>query len=211
MNMKMAIIAAAVLVAGCNGARADSVSCYGGGQLGYSMSNSEVDLQVPGGTLIGLDGVAAGGAEFGLRIGCDVNLGGGLIAGPFADYTWHNDHTASVTLFNTSIDVGGFDTQWTAGGRLGYFVTDSTMVYGLLGYTQVETEGLLSNVIGDFTGTTFGGGVEINLGAGLVGSLEYRYTDFNSERWQIAPAVALDVDPDMHAVRAGVSYKFISF
>lgn len=206
-----AVLATAVIFAGANRAQAESVSCYGGGQVGYAMSNTAVDLTVPGGTLLGIDGVGAQGVEFGLKVGCDVNLGGGLIAGPFADYTWHNDHTASVTILGTGIDVGGLDTQWSVGGRIGYMVTDSTLLYALLAYTQADTEGLLSNVVSDFSGASFGGGVEMNLGAGLVGSLEYRYTDFDSERWDIGPGVGVNFDPDMHAVRAGIAYKFVSF
>lgn len=206
-----AIAAFAVSLAACTNARAETVSCYAGGTLGYAMTNSDVNLNVPGGTLIGLDGVGAQGAEFSIKGGCDVNLGGGLVAGPFADYTWHNDHSASVTLLNTSIDVGGLDTQFSFGGRIGYKPTDTSLVYALIAYTQADTEGLLSNVISEFNGTSFGGGVELDLGAGFVGSLEYRFTDFDKEQWIIAPGVNLDVDPDMHAVRAGLSYRFASF
>lgn len=207
--MKMALVAA-TLVAGSNAARAESVSCYGGGQLGYAMSNTSVDLFVPQGTILGLDGIGASGMEFSIKGGCDANLGGGVIAGLFADYTWHNDHTASVTFFGTEADVGGFDTQWSIGGRLGYEVLDSAMIYALVAYTEADTEGLINQAISEFTGVSLGGGVELELGAGFVGSLEYRYTDFENERLPVLGA-NLNIDPDMHSVRAGLSYKFISF
>lgn len=208
----VALVACAVTLGACN-AKADTVTCYGGAALGYAMSNTSVDANVPLGTLAGLDGVGAQGAEVSLKGGCDVNLGGGLVAGPFFDYTWHNDHSTDLTLFGNSFNIGGLDTQWSAGGRIGYMVTDTALIYALLAYTRADTEGLLNTFAGitSFDGTSFGGGVELKLGGGFVGTLEYRYTDFDEETFRVTPALSVDVDPDMHAVRAGLAYRFGTF
>ncbi len=60
-----------------------------------------------------------------------------------------------------------------AGGRIGYVIGDTTMVYAKGGYTNAR----VSN-IGNFDGYRIGGGVEHSFGR-FFGKVEYRYSRYD--------------------------------
>jgi outer membrane immunogenic protein len=111
-------------------------------------------------------------------------LGGPASFGPFpfADY-------ASVTSSLRFKDV------WSVGGRLGYLVTPSMLIYGLGGYTEASVEGQVdlsySDLTGDQTlslrasdelrGYFIGGGGEVLVDDNIALRLEYRYANYNGE------------------------------
>lgn len=188
-------------------AYADWTGCYVGGGVGYSMSSTAVDYVDSGVTLIGLDGVSSSGFDVAPIVGCDVQ-GGRVVIGGFADYAFFSDHDATATLFGTSIDLVSLQDQWTIGGRLGYLVNDSTLVYGLLGYSQADIEGIAGEFIAStLDGYSVGGGLETELGGGFYGRIEYRYTDFREESLTVGKGEHVEMDTDLHAVRASLTYK----
>ena len=60
-------------------------------------------------------------------------------------------------------------------------------------------------------GWTVGAGVEYALMANWTARFEYRYTNFSAYKNALAmlgPGSVSEQDPDFHAVRIGVSYRF---
>ena len=146
-----------------------------------------------------------------------------FVVGVFADIDFGQDHENSFTLNGTDEKncrglfifpincpippngvVGGVETEtgtsWSVGGRLGYLVSPTWLVYGLVAYS--ETDMKISASIKDpfarniafagdqptsasfkteLTGITYGGGTEFEIAKNLHLKLEYRYTDYDSE------------------------------
>lgn len=60
-----------------------------------------------------------------------------------------------------------------AGARLGYVANDNVLLFGRVGYTNLNRARNFS-----LDGVTVGGGVEVNVVGPFYGKVEYRYTDF---------------------------------
>jgi opacity protein-like surface antigen len=165
--------------------------CYGQVAGGWAVSKTEVSIP----PWASLDGLGADGGVLSVGAGCDLQMGQ-VVVGGFADYAWHQDHAVNVTFGPTSIDLATLEEQWAVGGRAGVLVGPS-LVYALAGYTQAKLD------IGDHEGIVYGGGVELPIGAGFALKGEYRYSDLESIRY----GGLLDVDPDVHEVRAAISYR----
>ena len=126
------------------------------------------------------------------------------VVGVFADYDFGSQISADFSIpgYSGSID---HNYSWAVGGRLGFLVTSSTLLYGTAGYTQANFD------IGPFGSKTFAGyfagaGVETLLSQSWSLKLEYRYSDFGSETFSDGP-VTFDLDPSMHTARVVLSYK----
>jgi high affinity Mn2+ porin len=166
--------------------------CYGGGAVGYAVSNTE--LSAPGfGSII--DGIGAEGHSFAAVGGCDLQLGR-LVLGAFGDYTWHQDHEAA--LFGGVI--GSLDEQWAVGGRAGVLLNETTLAYGTVAYTEADLT--LGGMDVTHEGIQYGGGVEIQIGSGFAIDARYTYSDLDTVNYG-----GLEIDPDVHAVRVGLNYR----
>jgi opacity protein-like surface antigen len=165
--------------------------CYGQAGAGWAVSKTEVSIP----PWASLDGLGADGGVLSVGAGCDLQMGA-VVVGGFADYAWHQDHAVNVTFGPTSIDLATLEEQWAVGGRAGVLVGPS-LVYALAGYTQAKLD------IGDHEGIVYGGGVELPIGAGFSLKTEYRFSDLETVRY----GGLIDVDPDVHEVRAALSYK----
>jgi outer membrane immunogenic protein len=163
--------------------------CYIGGGGGYAISNTEVS--VPG--FLTIDGLGAEGHTFFAGGGCDIQMGQ-VVVGGWADYTWDQDHDFTISAFGGSISTG-INERWAAGGRAGVLV-GGALAYGLVGYTDADLD------IGSHAGVVYGGGVELPIGSGFSLKTEYRYSDLETVRYS-----GIDVDPDVHEVRASLNYK----
>jgi opacity protein-like surface antigen len=164
--------------------------CFAGVAGGWGVSKTEVSVP----PFASLDGLGADGGILGVLGGCDLQMGQ-VVVGGFASYDWHQDHAVNVTVGPTSIDLATLEEQWTAGGRAGVLVGPG-LVYGLAGYTEAKLD------IGTHSGWVYGAGLELPIGAGLSIRGEYTYSDLDSEAY--GPLV---VDPDVHAVKAALTYK----
>jgi opacity protein-like surface antigen len=163
--------------------------CYAGVAGGWGISKTEVSIP----PWASLDGLGADGGILGVLGGCDIQMGA-LVLGGFANYDWHQDHDVTLTIGTASASTGIAE-QWAVGGRAGVLVGPS-LVYGLAGYTEAKLD------IGDHAGWVYGGGIELPIGNGFSLRGEYTYSDLDSEAY--GPVV---VDPDVHAVKAALTYK----
>lgn len=160
------------------------------------------------------------GVEYGAGIGYDVPLGTNVTIGAEAEITdssasrdYNNDEP---TVFNLGrVDAGR---QYYFGGRLGYAVAPSTLVYVKGGYSNARfnlqgsdgTVNLRQRL--DTDGWRAGAGVEQKIGSNAFVKLEYAYTnlgkgefDFNGET---PDSSRFELDTDRHSVRAGVGVRF---
>jgi outer membrane immunogenic protein len=146
-----------------------------------------------------------------VTVGYDHVIRPGWIVGVFADY----DFGSSISSEN--LNVGGqpygsasidHNYAWAVGARLGFLASPSTLIYGTAGYTQTDLD-VFSYGSTTFDGYFVGAGIETFLRQSWTLKLEYRYSDFGSERILDNPYfLSADLDPSTHTARLVLSYKF---
>lgn len=111
--------------------------------------------------------------------------------------------------------------QGSVRARLGYAL-DRTLVYVTGGAAFARFENTYTDVLAGFEplvdernasewGWTIGAGIEHAFTDNLTARVEYRYTRFDSYTNvldPVPPPITVEQEPDIHAVRVGVSYKF---
>jgi opacity protein-like surface antigen len=172
--------------------------CYFGGAGGYAVSTLPLAATYDGYEFFSAD-MGGEGATLGLTGGCDLQLGK-VVVGGFGDYTWHFDHESKIVAFEDYGIRAHLDAQWAAGGRAGVLINDGTLLYGLAGYTETDGD------YGKAKGIMWGGGLEVAIGSGFSLRGEYRYSDIEDETQRIGDVVVKG-DPDIHEVRAALTYK----
>lgn len=189
--------------------------CYGGAAAGLSSTVTKAEADVVGvGNLLAIDGLGSDGPALTLIAGCDVQIDR-FVIGAFGDYTWHHQKwEASSGLLPGTLASLDVSSQWTIGGRAGITVGNA-LVYGLLGYTVLNTSDIsvpplaTSFAVSDFKGVAVGGGVDIALGSGFFLGAEYRYQMFDTQSVALVPGVLnLNLEPDMHTVQGRLTYRF---
>ncbi len=145
--------------------------------------------------------------------------------GALLSYDWSRSRTeVNIQEGNISAKASliAIDRMWFAGGRLGFLVTDKTLVYGLLGYSWISVEDLrFSASDGSSTiafglplpssqGITFGGGIEHKLANNVALRAEYRLTDYGREIIFQDPSssVVMTGQAQSHVARIGAFYRF---
>ena len=220
------------LIAACafaTPASAGWTGCFLGAHGGLAASNLNTDLTVvpalgpvPAGTsLLNIDGLSATGGMYGVHVGCDYQMNK-FVLGIFGDYSWYDaDFNISSPALGPFLPGGpsilntGLDTSWSIGGRAGYLATKTTLIYGLVAWLQLEMKpitvlsGLASLPLGSTDGIAVGGGIETEIMPNIRLKLEYRYTMYDKITAPVIPTLLnLDIDPDVHTVRLGLSYAF---
>ncbi len=128
----------------------------------WSACHAGVTIGVVAGVMdpiYGVDGYQYGGA-----LGCDLQINQ-LVIGAFTDYSWKH-----VTAFGNGVDGNA----WTFGGRAGFLVNSSTLLYGLVGRSQLRIDGM-----GETNGLAIGGGIETLLRPDVSVALEYRRSTYD--------------------------------
>jgi outer membrane immunogenic protein len=131
------------------------------------------------GATIGLADDDFAGAEvftYGVNAGYDFDLGKAVVGG-------------TIEYQDSSED--GFGRNLAATVRAGVKATDNVLVYGLVGYTNQGVED--SDI--ELDGIRAGAGVEVALGKGAFGQVEYRYSNF-------------EADVEGHQFVLGIGYRF---
>jgi outer membrane immunogenic protein len=158
------------------------------------------------------------------------------VFGAFADYDLSG---LAGKPENDGVDGGRgskilIDDQWTLGGRIGFLPTHSqeTLIYGLVGYTQLDETVSLSGKDNTFPdnstrkslthdGWTVGGGIETRLYGNWFLKGEYRYSQLSKETlfsdphsgkfedgYTLASTSVGTIEPSVQTARAVLSYRF---
>jgi outer membrane immunogenic protein len=140
------------------------------------------------------------GLAYGVAAGYDFQMGG-AVAGLEVEYT-DSDVDGCATGFVVAADricaTAGRDLY--AGGRLGFAVAPSTLVYAKAGYTNARvglnyTDSVTPandfRLSDELDGVRVGAGLEQKLGTNLYAKAEYRYSNYESgfERHQVLGGV----------------------
>lgn len=179
--------------------------CGVGVNAGYEIAKNDT------GNIIA-DSFSPGGAALGGKLFCDMQADR-FVGGVFADAMFSNA-TATASLGTLGVDTG-INWHWTVGARGGFLITPNTLLYGLVGYTQVDFKSVDVSIgpttmgfsLGNANGITLGGGAEFQFADKWSMNLEYRYTDLSNEN--IAALAGFGaMDSNMHEFRVGLNYKF---
>jgi outer membrane immunogenic protein len=182
-----------------------------------------------------LSGLGGDGGFFSLGVGLDYQVNSRFVVGAFFDYDWADLDTsldASINFLGTTLGAGAdieVEDMWSIGGRLGYLVSPSTMLFVTAGYSQADVSDLTANAsvlgsvtlasVGDFDGYFIGGGAEMKITKAISIKGEYRYTDLDSEVITLLPGtgaigdfvnglVTTKLDPDIQTARVSLNYRF---
>ncbi len=167
---------------------------YAGVSLGYAFAGeTEDDFD----NSIDTDGFLLGGfAGYNYQVG-------NIVAGAEADigYSWEDGSNAGVT------SESGVEGSLRA--RLGYVVSPNILLYATAGGAAKDLE---ISAAGDsdsntMIGWTAGGGADVMVTERVFGRVEYRYTDFGSETFELGGASG-DVSDKNHRVSVGLGMKF---
>lgn len=166
------------------------------------------------------------GVGYGVGVGFDFDLGGLVagIEGEFVDSSAEQEggETVNGVPVTFGVDVSR---DIYIGGRLGFAVAPSTLLYAKGGYTSTRIESQLEDQTDTFNfdssvdGYRIGAGVEqlfggplFGLGSSAYGKVEYRYSNyddfsFDDDVFEDA-GNTLDIDLDRHQVMAGIGIRF---
>ncbi|WP_019611695.1 outer membrane protein [Thioalkalivibrio sp. AKL7] len=208
MNMHRNILAVAAFAAmfGVGTAQASGFNGgYVGGQIGGA--SYDIDASVSGvGSLSGLSGTGVTGGIF---AGYGGVSDGGVYGGIEID-AQAEDADATVSIDGEG--TAGVEARHSYGvtGRIGGLVSDSVLVYGLLGYQQTEVRssvrgpGFVNGSDTDrISGPRIGAGVEVQRDTGWFMRGEVSYTAYSSESYG-----DLEIDPGATRVQFGLGYRF---
>ena len=163
------------------------------------------------------------GVTYGVGAGFDFDLGG-VVAGVEAEYsdsTGDQDSDETIDGINFTSRIGtGRDIY--VGGRLGFLVSPTTMIYGKAGYTntnldvEVAGDGEEFQFGGNIDGWRLGAGIEQTFGTNAYGKIEYRYSNYNnldiSDDFDFddfdEDDLDTDIDLDRHQVVAAIGLRF---
>jgi len=188
-------------IAGTIGMSADDQTTSGvcdGGSCGNDASGNPFS----DGDFLGsesVDGFAAYGGGVTGTLGYDHRVGR-FIVGVFGDFTysddlWSTQWQTNVPGRDPAIRGGEYDRayDWTAGVRFGKLINPNTLIYGLVGYSQVTGElpagGVNSSGVPTFDaaqdvtfdGYTVGAGLESKVNNFLSWYVEGRWSQYESE------------------------------
>lgn len=168
---------------------------YAGVSLGYGFAG-DTDVGSPYNNSIDTDGFLIGGfAGYNWQAG-------NMVAGVEGDvgYSWEDGSNAGLK------SESGVEGSLRA--RLGYVISPDLLVYATAGGAAKSLEVSGGGVKDDSTmiGWTAGAGADMMMTESVFGRVEYRYTDFGNESFDLAPSA--DVDDKSHRITFGVGMKF---
>ena len=175
---------------------------------------------------------AGGGKAFSLN-GFDVD---GFAGGIFAGHIWRVDNNILLGIEaegnwasaddKITVYIGGPDfwgakvkQEWDASLRLkvgkdmGNYMPYIT---GGISWAKVDIDGFTSWGSADkhdetLTAWTIGAGVEKKINSNLNARIQYRYSDYDDEKWDLAPGngpATGEIEYDNHMLTVGLSYRF---
>ena len=220
---------------------------YVGGGIGMGSSNYEVggsysspNTNPPISASLGLPELGGDGMLGSVRAGYDHQINENFVVGASLDAMFSK--VTNDTNFNLSADItGGVAAEtlnldyklgpsemYTIAVRAGYLSNETTMLYGLFGYSQATFGGDLSGSLAidgtpiesgstsydfDLNGMTVGFGMDTMLSGNLSLGIEYRYTDFDRYRFYDGPLfggdnVEVGFETSVQSVQGLLNYRF---
>lgn len=163
----------------------------------------------------GLGGMGGFGT---VQVGYDREIDRRFVIGAFFDYDFasiDSKLSAGLSYKGSSIaSIGApfnLTDSWTVGGRAGYLVNPSTLVYGLAGYTEASFDLPQGAHDGTFSGWTAGAGIETNLSGPWFLKGEYRFTDLDQQTIYAGTAGCIKYkvtdQPEIQTGRLVLTYK----
>ncbi|MEP0519044.1 MAG: outer membrane protein [Hyphomicrobiales bacterium] len=140
----------------------------------------------------------------------------GYVAGGYVGYNFQSGNL----VFGIEGDLAATDLKETSGGvtlesdltgsirgRVGY-AFDRILAYGTGGVAFADVSASDGTVSDDnwHSGYVVGAGIEAAMSENVLARVEYLYTDFGDETYNLTTAT--DADLSSHTVRAGIGYKF---
>ena len=162
------------------------------------------------------------GALYGAAVGYDVDLGG-FVVGAEAELSGTTAKQDADERLNTPFGYRvNVDRDVYVGGRVGFVVAPTTMVYAKGGYTSTRVESVFTDNAQDdgvdfdfetgqsIDGYRVGAGVEQKIGSNAYAKIEYRYSNYDHLKFDddVFGDEALGIDLDRHQVVAGVGLRF---
>lgn len=140
--------------------------------------------------------------EVGGYVGLNQQLGNSIIGG----IEWFGGYSGESQT-NSGIKAEQ-DWETSLRARMGY-AFEQNLVYGLAGVSATQLE--LSDSTGSdsnwLTGYTVGAGLERQFTDRISGRLEYDYTDYGKEKFNLGTG-PVNADIDGHGIKLGVGVKF---
>jgi len=177
-----------------------------------------IDTSQWGGAYVGVyGGYTWFDAESGIA-GGDVDGDGGRYGG-YTGYNFQLDNDLVVGVegqagFNDADETSAFgeverDFDASLRGRLGY-AFESSLIYSFAGISFTDAE---INVLGtpdsnSYNGFTVGGGLETFLTDSLTARVEYGFSDYGSEDFDLGPAGSQEIDLEDQSISLGLGVKF---
>jgi len=145
------------------------------------------------------------GWQIGATVGANFTVSEAIVAGIAADLAWNN-----LSGEDTAVPGITYDANWSGSirGRLG-FDGGAFLPYVTAGLAFANATVNDGTDTADAThiGWTAGAGVEIAVADNVSLDLQYRYTDYGSQDYDL-PTAPLPLSLTSHAVTAGVNFKF---
>lgn len=182
---------------------------YVGGHVGYGWADTDAEFAT--GALGALD-MDLNGPFGGGQVGYNFVFGGGLLVGIEADYSFagiDGDAIGTIGITPTVVETE-INSMASVRGRLGYAM-GNYLPYVTAGWAWADVDRFNDftdqTANADFDGWTAGVGLEYAINMDWSAGLEYRYTDFGTERFDFS-TVDSDVDLKLHTVSLRVNYRF---
>lgn len=203
--------------------RSNWTGFYFGGGVALDAFVRDLDAHFPSGNVdAGAEGIGGGDISGAVLAGYDLHISPTVIAGVVGYYEWSDQELtvrASANGTSASANIMGLQNSWTVAARLGTLLTNNTLLYGLIGYTQAEIDDFKFSYDVDtfgidaptFRGVTAGVGFENKITSAVSWRAEYRYTSLGDKSMSAddiaGTPVDIKVDPSIHSGLIAVSYK----
>ena len=191
------------LQAGYTRGDADTHSYWAGGAKAFSLTGFDVD-----------------GSVVGIFAGHNWRVNNDVLLGVEAEGNWSSADD-KITVYIGGPDFWGAEVEkeWDASLRLrvGKDMGDyMPYITGGIAWAKVDIDGFTSWGSADkhdevLTGWTIGAGVEKKINENLHARIQYRYSDYDDEKWDLDPGNDPnkgEIEYDDHMLTVGVSYRF---
>jgi len=157
---------------------------------------------ITAGVMSGPDIDDANGVDGGAYVGFNREISNNFVLGL---ETMGGFSAADGATAGTSINQ---DWEASLRARMGY-AFEQNMIYGLAGLaaSAFEFENPTGSTTNTHLGWTVGAGVETMLSNNIAARLEYGYSDYSKESYNIG-GTSTNIDPTSHSLKLGIGLKF---